>query len=50
MKDHLHSAYPVLVSHGDPDLWIGRDSVQSELSFPVHPFHATLNYHPLSLS
>lgn len=50
MKNHLLSAYPFLVSHGDPYLWIGRDSVHSELSFPIHPFHATLNYDPLSLS
>lgn len=50
MKDHLLSAYPVLVSCGDPYLWIGRDSVQSELPFPIHPFHATPNHNPLSLS
>lgn len=50
MKNHLLCTYPFLVLLGDPYLLIGRDSVQSELSFPIHPFDASLNYKPLSLS
>lgn len=50
MKNHLLSAHPFLVSRGESSLWIGRDSVQSELPFPIHPFRATPNYDPLSLS